>query len=432
MSGQLSEGKMVTYAIEEIVKVFESSYELTDMAQHYQPGGGDLQRSNNQYWKPVQQQANDQDGWDLTGQEDGVLELSIQGSLGDPSNTYRKLRADDLRDETSYRRAVNADAMRLKGKMEARGIETARTRGAFCVTDANAIGNTAFTAWDALSLCSSRFEAAEMADDGLCCFFNPESYRQGGRDLVAGALNSPNFSNSKPDNAYDKADMGMNVAGFQSVYQHSKLARFAAQSASITVNGDQSFAPIASELSPSGSPVPFDNRFATIPTNEATTAVNIGDKFTFTGVNAISLDEKITLDYEQTFTVVAKEANSLTISPRPIALDDGTLSALEARYANIDTAITDTTALNWLNTTARQANVVMSKDAMVLASSPIPLNGDLFRNLNAKSFQVGPINGVIGFDGDLDTLEGSYRIAVWYQWNVEKPMQVGVVLDAQA
>ncbi len=56
---------------------------------------------------------------------------------------------------------------------------------------------------------------------------------------------------------------------------------------------------------------------------------------------------------------------------------------------------------------------------------------DLFQNLNAQQFQVGPINGIIGFDGDLATLEGSYRIALWYEWNIEKPEQIGVILDGQ-
>lgn len=428
MSGQLSEGKMITYAKEEIVNVFKGIHHLTDMAQHYQPGGADLQRSNNQYWKPVQQQSNAQDGWDLTGQEDGVLELSVAGGLGDPANVFRKLRADDVRDETSYRRAVQADAKRLLGQMEFRGLEKVRTHGAFCVTDSNPFGST-FEVWDGLSLASTRMTATEFdRDKGTCSFLNPTAYQQGGKNLIQ---STARFRNNLPDDAYDEGYIGRQIAGISDVYEHAKLARMTAQAAALTVNGDQSFAPLASETSPSGSEVPFDNRFAVLPVTGVTTGVNVGDKFSIAGVKAVSLDEKIVLDYDQTFTVVAINGQNLTISPRPIALDDVALSDLEKRYANINTTISNLDALVWLNTTEVQSNIVAVKDSVVLASSPIPLSHELFKNLNASEFSVGPINGVIGFQGQLGTLAGSYRIAIWYDWNIEKPEQCGVILDGQ-
>lgn len=429
MSTNLNEGQLVTYAIDEMVEVFKGIHTLTDMTQNYDPGAGSLQRSANQYWKPVQQQSRTQSGWDLTGDQDGVLELSIQGSLGDPTNVYRKLRADDLRDETAYRRAVRADAVRLLGQMEYLGLEKARTHGSFCVTDASAFGTGSFDVWDGLAAADARMTETEFnTDEGTCTFLNPTAYKAGGKDLVT---STARMSNNLPDGAYEDGMIGKQVGGFGEVYKHAKLARFAAQATSMTVNGAQSFAPIASETSSNGSPVPFDNRFATLPVNEATAGINVGDKFSIAGVKAVGLDEKIELDYDQTFTVVAVNASDLTISPRPIAADDGALTDLEKAYANVSTTIADADTLVWLNIAARQANIVMAKDAMVLASSPIPLQSDLFQNLNAQQFQVGPINGIIGFDGDLATLEGSYRIALWYEWNIEKPEQIGVILDGQ-
>ncbi len=57
MSSALNEGALITYGIDEIVKVFEGVHTLTDMTQAYDPGAASLQRSANQYWKPIQQQA---------------------------------------------------------------------------------------------------------------------------------------------------------------------------------------------------------------------------------------------------------------------------------------------------------------------------------------------------------------------------------------
>lgn len=428
MSSNLNEGALITYGIDEIVDVFTGIHTLADMSQAYDPGST-LQRSANQYWKPIQQQGVEKSGWDITGQEDGVLELSIQGSLGEPYSTFRQLRADDLRDESSYRRAVRADAMRLLGAMEARGLATAAQQGSFCITDANAFGTTDFQVWDGLSESTARMIETEFyKDDGTCAFLNPQAWQAGGRDLVT---STARFRNNLPDDSYEKGMIGPQIGGFGDVYQHAKLPRFAAQATALTVNGAQSFAPIATQAAPNGSLVPFDNRYAVIPVNEPTAGINVGDKFTWPGIFAVSLDEKIQLEYEQTFTVVAVGANDLTISPRPIALDDVALTDLERAYANVNTTLVGGEVFNWLNTTDRNSNVVMVKDAMVIASSPIPLQHELFQNLHAEAFQVGPINGVIGFDGNINDLSGRYRIALWYEWNIEKPEQIGVILDAQ-
>ena len=144
MSANLSEGAMVTYALDEIIETFEVIDTFTGMAQTYNPPGAALQRSANSWFKPIEQQARSIDGWDITGEEGGVLELSVGGSLGEPSNTFFKLRADDMRDERSYRRRIRANALRLAGEVEERGLQKAVTQGSFMVADANDIGSAAF------------------------------------------------------------------------------------------------------------------------------------------------------------------------------------------------------------------------------------------------------------------------------------------------
>ena len=429
MSSSLNEGALITYGIDEVINVFSGMYTLTDMTQDYDPGVT-FQRSGNQYWKPVQQQAVTHDGFDLSGLEDDVLELSVQGSLGEPSNTYQTLRADDVRDESSYRRAISAAAKRLKGEMEFRGLEKVRQFGSFAVTDTDAFNNTTNTIWDGLSSADARaIETEFYTDSGTCVFLNPTAYRAGGKELVT---STARFDNNLPTEAYERGYTSPQVVGIGEVYRHPKLGKQTGQATVVTVTGAQSFAPIATVTASNGSKVPFDNRFADV-TVSTTVGVAVGDKFSIAGVKAVSLDEKIELEYDQTFTVASiVDGTTLAISPRPIALDDGALSDLEKGYANISTTFADTDTLVWLNTTTRQSNIFMCKDAMVLASSPIPLNQELFQNLHAEQFQVGPINGIIGFDGNLDTLQGKVRIALWYEWNVEKPEQCGVILDAQA
>ena len=53
----LTEGKLVNYAIDEVVKTLETIETFTDMAQTYNQSGRDLQRGNNTCWKPIEQQS---------------------------------------------------------------------------------------------------------------------------------------------------------------------------------------------------------------------------------------------------------------------------------------------------------------------------------------------------------------------------------------
>ena len=428
----LSEGQLITYAVEEIVMTFEELYLLTNKVQHYQPNPGSMQRSSDIYWKPVQQHGHVIEGWDIDGQENDILELSISGSLDEPSNTYRTLRADDLRDETSYKRAIRADAMRLAGDMESKGLTKAATFGSFCQTYSEDFGPETgeVPVWDALALAETRMFDTEMyTDAGTCSFLNGTTYVKGGKALVEGAANR---SNVIQDEAYRNGKIQDQIAGFSEVYRHNKLINYpGALGAALTINGTVSLKPLANENLANGSKGNVDNRFGDITVTGSTAAVVVGDKFKIAGVKAISLGEKVVQDYDQTFTIAAINGQVLTVSPRPMAFDDASLTALEKEYTNIDTQITDLDALVYLNTTTRKSNVVMTQDSMVLASSPIPFNHELFQDLNGRAFQVGPINGFIGFESKLGTLTGFYRIAIWYDWQIEKPMEVGILLDAQ-
>lgn len=437
MSSNLNEGALVTYALDEIVETLSVINTFTDVAQLYNPPGADLQRSANTWFKPIEQQARDISGWDITGSEDGVLELSIGGSLGDPDNTFFKLRADDMRDERSYRRRIRANALRLAGKVEQDGLQLAAQQGSFAVTNTNAIGSAAFNGWDALAESESKMFDLEYAkEQGICAYMNSTDYRASGRELTQ---STANYEGRIPNDAYEKGMIQRQVGGVSEVYRHNKLPVLGAQATAVTVNGDQSFVPTATESAPSGAQVPFDNRYADL-TVSTTVGVNVGDKFTVAGMYAVSRDSKIQSSELMTFTVAAvKSGTVLTISPRPYAWDErpvadggaGPLTREQAAYANVNTSFNNLDSLTWLNTQGGKANVIMTRDSMVLASSPIPTTHDLFSGMKTESFEAGRINGIIGWQGRLGSLDGSCRIAIWYDWQVEKPEEVGVFLGAQ-
>ena len=424
-------GQVVTYARDEVIKTIGEYLVLTEKAEHYEPDPASMQRSSNEYWKPVQQRSSEVSGWDVSSLESGVLELSVSGALGTPYNVYKSIAAQDTRDESSIRRAMRADALELVRNMELRGIQKAITYGSGVIAYTGAFGSTGnTTAWQALKDAESRlFEMEANTSEGTCGFLNSTVAGSAAAELVK---SSANFGNSIPDEAYRKGMIQKQIAGIEEVYRHNKLpAVKAALGGVIAVATTVSLKPIANEMLANGTKGNVDSRFGTIATTQATTTVAIGDKFSISGVKAVSRGVNKVLDYDQTFTVVAKAANTLTVSPRPIALDDASLSDLEKKYANISTQIVATDTIVWENTAATTANVVMTNDAMLLASSPIPTSMDIFKGLFTQSFEVGPVRGLIGFEAQLGKLTGQYRIAVWYDWQVQKPDDIIILLDKQ-
>lgn len=81
----LNEGQMVTLAIDEVIETITSLTPMAQKAGKYTPPAAEMQRSSNTIWMPVEQESPTQEGWDLTGQSTGILELNVPVSLGERS-----------------------------------------------------------------------------------------------------------------------------------------------------------------------------------------------------------------------------------------------------------------------------------------------------------------------------------------------------------
>ncbi len=430
-----NETQVITAALDEVVKTFEEVTTLSDRTQPYEPNPGSMQRSSDQYVKPIQQNANVVEGKDISGETpDGMLELSMIGSMGDYSNIWRTIASHDMRDERTLRHSMKAGAMALAGDMEYKGLAKAATHGAFCKQFSQPAGEglTNTSVWQALAESETRMFDSEMCvDAGVTAFLNGTTYTAGGQKLVDRAANR---SNRIADDAYLNGQIQNQIAGVSEVFRHNKLLRLTAAAATgVTVTGTQTFKPEATFDLPGGSSGNVDHRFASLTVSD-TTDIKVGDKFTFPGVKAVALGTtKQVQDYDQTFTVAqVVDGTTLQISPKPISLADATLTPLERSYANIETDISAGASLNFLNTTDTQTNIIMANDSLVLASQPITVNSDIFQGLDAEPFEAGPIKGMLGFESNLGTLTGKYRMAIWYDWQVEKPESCGTILFNQS
>ncbi|ELY6201989.1 coat protein [Cronobacter malonaticus] len=424
----LSEGQLVTYAIDEVIETVQNLTPMAERVSKYTPPAASMQRSGNTVWMPLEQEAPTQRGWDLTGKETDILELSVKVNLNDPDNDFFALRADDVRDETSYRRRIQASAKKLANNVEAEIARQAVEMGSLVVTSTAPIGS-ANSGWDFISEAESLMFARELnRDAGLSFFFNPNDYRGAGRDLAG-----KDFYGRIQDDAYSKGVIQKQVAGFNDVLRSPKLPSLAASTATgVTVSGAQKFKPEAWKVDVDGNRENVDNRTAVVAVSSGT-GFKRGDKISFAGVKFLSQMAKNVLTQDATFSVVAVNGNNLTITPKPIALDDTSLTAEQRAYANVNTSLANNAAVTVWNTDTVSANVFWADDSIRLVSQPIPLNHDLFSGMKSQSFSVPGtgLNGVIAFQGDIDQLGGKCRIALWYAASAVRPEAIGVGLASQ-
>lgn len=427
----LKEGQLVTYAIDEIIETVEN---LTPMAQKttkYSPPAESMQRSGNTVWMPVEQEAPTQSGWDLTNKQTGVLELSVKCNMGTPDNDFFQLRADELRDERSFRRRIQASAKKLANNIETAIAKQATEMGSLVVHDERDIGpSTGLSGWDFVSDAERLMFSRELNRDmGISYFLNPDDYRKSGRSLVDGDI----FGRI-PEDAYRNGTIQRQIAGFDEILRSPKLPAVTASTATgITVSGAQKFKPEAGTTDADGNPENVDNRVATV-TVSSSTGFKRGDKISFAGVKFLSQMAKNVLTDDATFSITRIiDGTHIEITPKPVALNDTALTAEEKAYANVNTSLADGAAINVLNISTTTANVFWADDSIRLLSQPIPVTHELFAGMKTQSFSIPGVgvNGIFATQGDISTLSGLCRIAVWYSACAVRPEAIGVGLAGQ-
>ncbi|MBD2802336.1 P22 phage major capsid protein family protein [Xenorhabdus szentirmaii] len=423
----LNEGQVLTYMVDEVMETVENLTPMAQRVEKYAPPAGDMQRSQNTVWMPLEQEAPTQQGWDLTDKATGILELSVKCNMGVPDNDFFQLRADDLRDERSLRRRLKASGQKLANNVETAIAKQAVEMGSLVVASPEPIGS-AKTGWDFISEAEALIFSRELnRNAGLSFFFNPTDYRGAGQDLAG-----KDFFGRIPEEAYKSGTIQKQIAGFNDVLRSPKMPSLPASIATgLTVSGAQKFKPQAWIEDTDGNRENVDNRTAVVKLSGS--GLKRGDKISFVGVKYLSQMAKNVLTQDATFSVVAVNGNDVTITPKPIALNDDALTSEEKAYANVNMSLADGAAVNILNVKTTQANVFWADDSIRLVSQPIPVNHDLFSGMKTQSFSIPNVglNGVVAYQGDIGTLSGKCRIALWYSACAVRPEAIGVGLANQ-
>lgn len=412
----LNTAKAVEVMFESALETLEYQTSLLEMTTVFKPNSAEMQNASNVIWRGVQQQAPIIEGWDLTGQQTGIIKQFYPATLGTPSNDYFELRADDMRDMTFWEERGKQSGMKQGTYLNQSIASLVRNTGSmFYRSDTD-------SGYEFVSNAQVLMNERQLPTGQRCFLLNDRDTNKFSLDLAGRQT-----LQGRPEETWNKGQIGANVAEFD-LYTGSYLGVLAGgPSPNTAVTLTLSFTPDG-QATVDGALQNIDYRAATIPVDDSS-SYNVGDKISL-GVNALGNADKSDTGELMTFSVISiPDANSMVIYPKPIALDDASLSAEQKAYANVNTQITAGTAVSRLNIdTSARANIFWDKDSIEVIGGDAPLN--LLAEFAGKKVVSDKLKSgqtlYMAYDGDIETLNFKCRLFTWWGLNNRNPSANGV------
>lgn len=421
----ISAGKIAEVYFDQVMETIEDQMMLLNLVERIEPGGAGMQNSGNIMWRPIEQQAVIQKGWDMTGKSQDIIEETYPSVLGLPSNDMVEQRVDDMRDLEFWRRRAKRSARQMAVEQNSTIANAIATQGSLFYQSAATDG------FDFISQGQQILNEQQRSHTERHFILNDASTR-----LFASELAGRQTLQGRPESAWAKGQIGENVAEFNLHTGSFLPINEGGVVTATTVTALQSFAPEGGSVDTvSGAVTNVDYRTATIPVL-ASAAYEVGDKITFenggTPVMAVGASDKNSTLEPRTFAVVAvPSGTSITIYPKPIAKDDPALTLIQAASANIDTQITSGATVEAMNTqAAAKTNIFFDKDAVEVISGTIP--ADLFAEYNGhKVISATMKNGhpmYMVYDANIVNMNFRYRLFSWWDVTIKDPSRCGIAL----
>lgn len=422
----LTTGKTIEVIFEKAFDTFEDQDTMLPLVKSKSPEAGMLQNSGNTIWYPVQQHRPIQEGWDMTGKKQGIIQETYPAVLGIPQNDVVEQRADDMRYSKFWEESAEQGAIQQATVLNS-SLATAIAQQGSLFYRSNATSG-----WDFITQAKVIMNERQATKTGGRYFLlNDRDDNKFGEDLAARQT-----LQGRPEQVWKSGQLAQNVAQFD-LFTGSFLPNITGGAAiSTTVTGDHSFEPEGGTVNATLKTVTNIDYREAIITVAASGSYAVGDKVTIsnagTTIKSLGLSDKRNTGQAMTFTVVSKpDATHLQLFPKPIAVDDATLSTLEKAYANVDTTITNGATVDRINSDASATtNLFWEKNAIEVIGGKIP--AELFGTFSGKKVRSETLsNGLemyMLYDGDITTMTFEYRIFIWYGITVCNPSNCGVAV----
>jgi len=423
--GVLSSGKTMEVYFEKAIDTYNEQSQLLPLVTMWEPNGGEMQNAGNTVWRNVEQQSPIIKGFDMTGLDTGIIEETCPFNLGTPNNDIYTQRLDDLRTRTFWENRGKATGKRQAAEVN-KDISRSIINGGSLYFDSNAVSG-----FDVLGEAQAMQNERQSYSMDRYSVLNDRDTLKYAKDLASRAT-----VKGRPEtDAWSKGQIGENVAEYD-VYTGSYLGNLLGNDggADSTTTALLSFKPEGGTVNAAIDTVTnVDYRTADIPVvSSAGYAVGDYVKFSNAGADvlAVGLADKTITSSPMTFKVVATAAGLITVFPKPIAIDDPALSALEQAYGNIDTQITSGADVVKLNTYVgnRRTNIFWGKDSIEVVGGTLP--AEIMNEFGGmKQISETLENGLeayLFYDANIFTLGATVRFFVWYGVTNAIPSDNGV------
>jgi hypothetical protein len=343
---------------DEVLEGFDDQLVIAKSATKFEPLNAEEQaRAGDRMWVPSPQISASFDGFDQTANFGDLTELSVPVSIGFHKVVPQKFSAKDLRVESALRNRAKAAKQKLASDINLALFNTVALQGSVFVKR-----TPAATGFDDVSLADSALTEIGVPPGDRAMFLAPRV-----ANLMAGNLASRQTLSGETLNAYEKAMVNVDIAGFE-VYKNDQSIRLAAATGgATTVNGASQYRePVAFSTASSGEMSNVDNRYSDLIITAAVYAnIKAGDAFTLTGVNSVNMITKQDTGQLQTFRVISKPAaNTIRIAPAIISNQGATRAGAE--YQNVTATPASGATVTWLNTVAAELNPFFVRGALLL------------------------------------------------------------------
>lgn len=407
---------------DKVIEGFDDLLVIAKGAELYDPlTAQEAVNARDKFWVPAPMIGASYDGFDQSANFDGLTELNVPASVGYHKAVPKTLSSKNLRNTFAMDQFGKAAKQKLVSDVNLAVFNTAALYGSvFSKRTAAASG------YDDVADLDVRFTRIGVPQDNRMAFYSPSAM-----NAMAGNLAGRSEDSARSRNAYERALIRHDVAGFQVFKNDQEIRLAAASGGATTVNGANQRTVPAATVTSAGLEENKDNRYTDLVITAATYAnVKIGDAFTIAGVNELHLITKQDTGQLKTFRVVDKPAaNTIRIWPAIIDAAEGSIGSKE--YANVSATPANGASITWLNTTAGALNPFFRKESLILIPGTFTVDPE-------DGWQVMRATTDLGI-GITYTRQGAINdLSVKVRWDIDfgtallNPEMAGVQMFSQA
>ena len=408
---------------DEVLEGFDDQLVIAKSATIFNPLNAEEQaRAGDRMWVPSPQISASYDGFDQTSNFGDLTELSVPVSIGYHKVVPQKFSSKDLRVESALRNRATAAKQKLASDINLALFNTVALQGSIFVKRTGTA-----TGFDDVALADAAMTEIGITGGDRDMFLAPRI-----ANSMASNLASRQTLAGETLNAYERAMVNVDIAGFRVFKNDQSIRLAAAGGGATTVNGANQYREPAafSTAAGTGEMSNVDNRYSDLIIT-ATTYANIkaGDAFTITGVNSVNMITKQDTGQLQTFRVISKPAAN-TIRIAPAIISNGGSTRAGAEYQNVTATPANGATITWLNTAAGELNPFFKRGALLLVPGSYAVDPEDGWQVMQATTELG-VRVTYTRQGEINDLSVKARWETDFGTALTNPAMAGVEMFSQ-